>query len=60
MYITDSQETRKLFDDGLLRYLLLRFRNFINPPKQITVKSASSQREVFRTSNTQLDGKAVV
>lgn len=33
MYITDSQETRKLFDDGLLRYLLLRFRNFLYPPK---------------------------
>lgn len=29
MYINDSKEKRKLFDDGLFRYLLLRFRNFL-------------------------------
>ncbi|CAD8101826.1 unnamed protein product [Paramecium sonneborni] len=29
LHISDSQETRKLFDDGLLRYLTLRLRNFL-------------------------------
>ncbi|CAD8184782.1 unnamed protein product [Paramecium octaurelia] len=29
LHISDSQETRKVFDDGLLRYLTLRFRNFL-------------------------------
>lgn len=31
LYIGDSQETRKLYDDGLFRYLLLKFRNYITP-----------------------------
>ncbi|CAD8099947.1 unnamed protein product [Paramecium primaurelia] len=29
LHISDSQETRQLFDDGLLRYLTLRLRNFL-------------------------------
>ncbi|CAK84495.1 unnamed protein product (macronuclear) [Paramecium tetraurelia] len=29
LHISDTQETRKLFDDGLLRYLTLRVRNYL-------------------------------
>ncbi|CAD8076414.1 unnamed protein product [Paramecium sonneborni] len=58
MYITDSQETRKLFDDGLLRYLTLRFRNFLYPPTEINViKKQNSKAEVFGVPNNQLDSQ---
>ncbi|CAD8144984.1 unnamed protein product [Paramecium pentaurelia] len=58
MYITDSQETRKLFDDGLLRYLTLRFRNFLYPPTEVNViKKQNSKAEVFGVPNNQLDSQ---
>lgn len=37
MFISDSKEIHKLFDDGLLRYLLFKFRKYLLPYNEVSI-----------------------
>ncbi|KAM3141896.1 hypothetical protein pb186bvf_005982 [Paramecium bursaria] len=50
LYVTDYQEQRKLFDDGLLRYCCLRLRNFLYPPHEQVYKIGSNQ--IYHTDHS--------
>ncbi|CAD8088015.1 unnamed protein product [Paramecium primaurelia] len=56
LHITDTQETRKLFDDGLLRYLTLRLRNYLLRQSKQNMKK---QHPIQQQENTQKETKKI-